>query len=560
MSRPPSVGERAWPAFPALMVAVALLGAAHLLVRTSLQGVILSHDSLMYLSVADSLTAGEGLRDYTGDPWTVAPPLLPILLAVGGISGIEPVDACRFLNVLAFVLIVLAAWKWLDSNLQSRSLAAFATVFIAFSFPLGQIASWAMADMFFTLFTLLALIQLEAHLRRDRDRKPFVLSAVFAALASVTRYVGIFAVGAAALAILVRRDRPLFRKFGATVAYAVIALVPLATVLTRNWIVSSVPVEEEWVWANYSWIDEGLALAAGRFPAAGATYSWIDALLQALTVVGGFLLPMPKEYAADFGFVPWVLIGIVAAMALGTLGWPGSGGHVPTSKGSSALEPLRPFGIYALAHIGGICALAPIATGQPVDLRYLAPAYVPLVFSAAFVADRFLGTGNEIGRIRFKIALASVATISALANMGANVYMTEMLLRNARKDRTPDSARTDSDTMRNVMNAAYWEGSETLEYARSNPMSRPLYSNAAGLLHGLANLPPPLRRIPRMASAEDCLAWLQTTRRTPETYFVWFDRPMNDAGICELPALEQQAGLIAVARLSDGAVYRLDRE
>lgn len=539
MSRPPSVGERAWPGFPALMVAVALLGAAHLLVRTSLQGVLLSHDSFMYLAVAESVTAGEGLRDYTGDPWTVAPPLLPILLAVAGISGIEPVDASRFLNALAFVLIVLAAWKWLDLNLQSRSLAAFATAFIAFSCPLSLIASWAMADMLFTLFTLLALIQLEAHLRRDTDRKPFVLSAVFAALASVTRYVGIFAVGAAALAILVRRDRPLSRKFGATVAYAVIALVPLATVLTRNWIVSSVPFEEDWVRANYS---------------------WLDALLQAATVVGGFLLPMPKEYAADFGFVPWVLIGIVAAMALGTLGWPGSGGHVPTSKGSSVLEPLRPFGIYALAHIGGICALAPIATGQAVDLRYLAPAYVPLVFSAAFVADRFLGTGNEIGRIRFKIALASVATISALANMGANVYMTEMLLRNARKDRVPDSARADSETMRNVMNAAYWEGSETLEYARSNRMSGPLYSNAAGLLHGLANLPPPLRRIPRMASAEDCLAWLQTTRRTPETYFVWFDWPMNDAGICELPALEQQAGLIAVARLSDGAVYRLDRE
>ena len=47
MSRPPSIGERAAPAFPALMVAVALVGAVHLLVRTSIQGVLLSHDSFM---------------------------------------------------------------------------------------------------------------------------------------------------------------------------------------------------------------------------------------------------------------------------------------------------------------------------------------------------------------------------------------------------------------------------------------------------------------------------------------------------------------------------------
>lgn len=540
MSRPPSAGEKAWPALPALMVAVAMVGAVHLLIRTSTPGVLLSHDSFMYLSVADSLAAGEGLHDYTGDPWTVAPPLFPILLAAVGSGGIEPVVASRFLNVLAFVLIVLVAWKWLDSHLQSRPLAACATAFIACSFALSHIASWAMADALFALFTLLALIQLAASLRRDTARKPLVLSAVFVALATVTRYVGIFAVGAAALAILARRDTPLCRKLGATVAYAVIALVPLATVLTRNWIVSAAPFEEDWVRADYS---------------------WIDALFQAVTVVGGWLLPMPKEYAANFGFVPWVLVGLVAAAALGTLASSEGRGPVPESKGSSASDSIRLFALYAIVHIVGICALAPIATGQAVDIRYLAPAYVPLVFSVAVVADRFLAAGNEeIGRIRFKIALVSVATISALANLGANVYLTEMLLRNARQDRIPASAWAESDTMRNVMNAAYWEGSETLGFARSNLTAGTLYSNAAGLLYGLANLPPPLKRIPRMASAEDCLAWLQTTRRTPETYFVWFDRPMNDGGVCEIPALEQRAGLIPTARLADGAVYRLDRE
>ena len=539
MRRHPSAGERAWPAFPALIIAVAMLGAVHLLIRTSTPGVLLSHDSFMYLSVADSLAAGEGLRDYTGDPCTIAPPLLPILLAAIGSSGVEPVAASRFLNVLAFVLIVLAAWKWLDSNLQSRPLAACATAFIAFSFALSHIASWAMADALFALFTLLALVQLAASLRRDTARKPFVLSAVFAALATVTRYVGIFGVGAGALAILARRDTPLFRKLGATVAYAVIALMPLAIVLTRNWIVSAAPFGEDRVRADYS---------------------WIDALFQAVTVVGGWLLPMSKEYAANFGFVPWVLVGIVAAAALGTLASSECGGSVPESKGSSASDSMRLFALYAIVHIGGICVLAPIATGQAVDLRYLAPAYVPLVLSVAGVLDRLLGAGNKIGRIRFKIALVSVATISALANLGANVYMTEMLLRNARKGRIPASAWAESDTMRNVMNAAYWEGSETLGFARSNLTAGTLYSNAAGLLYGLANLPHPLKRIRRMASIEDCLAWLQTTRRTPETYLIWFDRPMNDGGVCEIPALEQRAGLVPTARLFDGAVYRLDRE
>ena len=61
-SAPPSMHMSAKTlCLPALIVLVALLGAAHILVRTSTYGAALGNDAFNYLSAAESLAAGEGL-------------------------------------------------------------------------------------------------------------------------------------------------------------------------------------------------------------------------------------------------------------------------------------------------------------------------------------------------------------------------------------------------------------------------------------------------------------------------------------------------------------------
>ena len=52
--------------FPALIVLTALLGAAHILLRTSTYGAALGNDAFNYISAAERLAAGEGMLNPGG--------------------------------------------------------------------------------------------------------------------------------------------------------------------------------------------------------------------------------------------------------------------------------------------------------------------------------------------------------------------------------------------------------------------------------------------------------------------------------------------------------------
>ena len=77
---------------PALIVFIALRGAAHILVRTSTYGAMLGNDAFNYLSAAESLVVGEGLLSPGGGRIAVFAPFFPMAMAFLSLFGIEPVD------------------------------------------------------------------------------------------------------------------------------------------------------------------------------------------------------------------------------------------------------------------------------------------------------------------------------------------------------------------------------------------------------------------------------------------------------------------------------------
>ncbi len=75
-----------------LIAAVAVLGAVHILVRTSTHGAAVEWDSVAYLTAAESLAAGDGLRrPGFGVMFVQWPPLFPMLLALLVPFGLEAV-------------------------------------------------------------------------------------------------------------------------------------------------------------------------------------------------------------------------------------------------------------------------------------------------------------------------------------------------------------------------------------------------------------------------------------------------------------------------------------
>ena len=241
---PPQPGARKFPAASArLIVAIAVLGGAHILVRTSTHGAAVEWDSVEYLSAAESLAAGDGLgRPRLPDEFVQFvqwPPLFPMLLALFVPFGIEPVDAARFVNALAFGLTIALAGFWLRRHCGSRVLAVAGTVAVATAVPLCDVSSYVMTEPLFILFTLLALIGLESFRnRKDAAMPPLLLAAGCAALAALTRYVGVVGILVGVLLVLLRRDLPAAARLKFAAIYGAIPSVPLALVLARNWSVS----------------------------------------------------------------------------------------------------------------------------------------------------------------------------------------------------------------------------------------------------------------------------------------------------------------------------------
>ena len=209
-----------------LIVVLAGLGAAHILVRTASYGAGISPDSSYLLSTALNFLAGEGWRDFTGYPTVGWPPLFPLLVALGGVV-IDPLEAGRLVNAAAFGLTLLATGLYLRSNLRSQWLVLAATVALLASLPLSYLAGRFLTDPLFALLTLLALIQLAAFLHRG-GRTPLLLSAIFTALAAITRYPGAALIGTGVLMLL-----PLAR-LKHTLVFGAISSVPLLTVLAHN--------------------------------------------------------------------------------------------------------------------------------------------------------------------------------------------------------------------------------------------------------------------------------------------------------------------------------------
>ncbi len=58
------------------------------------------------------------------------------------------------------------------------------------SVPLRHVFSYVLTKAFFIAFTLVLLIQMESFLNRRSAKPAFALSAVFAVLATLTRYLG----------------------------------------------------------------------------------------------------------------------------------------------------------------------------------------------------------------------------------------------------------------------------------------------------------------------------------------------------------------------------------
>lgn len=220
---------------PALIGAIAVSGAILVLLREINYGVIVEWDAAGYLIRAQRMLAGPGwMLHLSGHQ----PPLYPILLALLGLPGWPLVHVAGLVNAAVFGSTIYFTVSWLGSRLQSRLLTVWAAFAIVLSIPLTYVATRAMTEPIFVLFTMLSLIRMEKFLDRDAP-SALVWAAGFSALACLTRYMGGAVVIALVLLLLFRRNTDPREKFRQIAVFSFISAAPVCLFLLRNLLLSS---------------------------------------------------------------------------------------------------------------------------------------------------------------------------------------------------------------------------------------------------------------------------------------------------------------------------------
>lgn len=488
----------------AVVASAAALGALLLWLATP-WGIGLSPDSAAYVGAARNLLAGHGLTlsGLAGDiPFTHYPPLYPALLALAGLPTGDPLSGARALHALLWAVnLFLGVWM-LAQGARRALWALVAGALITLTAPtLVEIHLMAWSEPAFLTGILLGCLLLAMYL--DSPRRSVLFAAALATgLALLTRYAGAALVGAGGLSLLLLDRRRWPRRLGASAAFGLISVLPLA------------------LWTLYT------LTTAGRASSRELAFHPIgrEQLGQALdTLAGWLLIPHTAPKGIKFGAL------IVAGAAL-AVAW---------AKARALPTLVKVLGLFSMVYLALLAfSISFFDANTPLDNRILSPLYATgliIVLSAL---------GAHVRRGVPAIAALGVAVIVAVAS-GA------------------PAARLLSVSYSEGLgfNSIVWRASPTLAQIRELPTDVPIYANApeAITIHtgrAAARIPrredaTTRRANPRYAEEMAALRAFVMDRRGVVVYFTRIERraPPTEEELRDLLSLHV---LIATA---DGRIY-----
>ncbi len=211
-----------------LFLIPSLTGAAGLLFATS-PGIGVYSDSVMYVLTARSLLKRNGWTIY-GDPVTVFPPLYPLLLALPGIFGVDPLDGARWLQAAFFAGNIL--WAGLLTYYLGRSVPAalVGSLVMCAAVDLTRYTALALSDGAFLFFWLPSFLLIMLYLDSGKSFYLFS-SALLSALSTLTRYAGIAWIISGTLTLLLFGRRARVRS---ALWFLCLSIVPYFLWIARN--------------------------------------------------------------------------------------------------------------------------------------------------------------------------------------------------------------------------------------------------------------------------------------------------------------------------------------
>ena len=283
-------------------------------------GAGISPDSTVYIGAARNLLAGHGLT-VGGTPVTHFPPLLSVLLALGGMLGPDPEVVARWLNA-----VLLGANVFLMGYAIHRTTGAVWTAVLGGLLTLvaGDIVephTWAWSEPLVLCVGLSGFLLLSSYFEDQRWLR-LVGAAVCLGLAVLTRYAAIPMIGTAMLGILLFRRGRFGSRMRDLLVFTGISCGPVGLWLLRNWLVAGTPTNRHFFthWITAKHFNSARATCARWFQFSAAKLT-VERQGTIMVVVLGVLLLLiglliwktvrPNRNAAGATIVPrlpWLLL------------------------------------------------------------------------------------------------------------------------------------------------------------------------------------------------------------------------------------------------------------
>jgi hypothetical protein len=496
-------------AFPGTL---GVLGSLLILLGTSRYGVGLSPDSASYIAAARSLLAGRGYLDYTGDPLVLFPPLYPTLIALGTLLWPDPISVARYANALSFGLIVFLSSRWLTRQSNSLLPPLIGSLLVLLSVPLIRVSVYAWTECVFILFTLLFLLQIERYRGSSKDMD-VLLSAAFAALAFLMRYIGFTVILTGAALVLLHRDSSLPRKIRHIVTFLTVSLAPIALWFLRNRL-------------SYS------TFTGGRFPGvatlSGLTYTMVN------TITSWWLpelLPFPARVALSAMIVALVVGGGMVAL------WRNQARFV-ICKVSVCIPMLLFIGVY----IGFLLVSLLYTAADPPDNRYLAPVYVPLVLVLTILV---VTAGKGTRFLWNKPTQSLVAVCLAVWILYPASQATALI-------------NTYLDNGAGGFHQTRWARSDLLDYLALHDLDGLIYNNHPSVLYfatgRIAKRSPRKYGLASRLPTNDLVTFEKSLAAGRPVYLVWFDGAGGEYSY-SVEEIRARFDMEQVAQRADGSIY-----
>ena len=509
---------------------VALSTTLLVLITTAPNGIALSPDSVGYVSAARSLSAGTGVTLYDSSPLTIQAPLYPTLLSLTEmLTGLDPVEGARYLNAGLFGLIVFLSGVLFRRRLVRTSFVVVGLFAVAASPVLFSVATFALTEPLFILWTLIFLLLLDNYLK---EKSPALLTAIaiITGLACLTRYFGISLAVTGAALILFLQGAPFRSRLIHLFFFGAVSAAPLGAWAYRNFLLEN-------------------TLFGHRDPSPYPFHHNVYFVL--IRCINWFL---PLDFLADrlkytkAHFVLGAITGYVVCLA-----W--SPGHVWVQL-RPAIGRIGPEVLFAGTYLALLVAVSSMTAHEGISDRYLSPVYVPTVVILLFFLER--GLGGSASSFSFRVFRHGVSLPRPnLPYTILSAWLAILVMR---------TALVASQLMLTGLGYSHidWQNSETVNYLQMQIIpvgdDAAIVSNrpdAIYILSGASAASSPEARgymssEPRMSITSLAGKWPSANT----TFLVWFYRTER-AHLFEVNELEQIADLTIVEALTDGIIYEV---